>query len=70
MEPESARSIALAARALELVADARVIGLGTGRAASAFVRALGAEVQAGRAVRGVPTSEASADLARAGGHPA
>ena len=59
----------VAARALELAADARVIGLGTGRAASAFVRALGAEVRAGRAVRGVPTSEASADLARQMGIP-
>ena len=59
----------LAARALELVADAEVIGLGTGRAASAFVRALGVEARAGRVVRGVPTSEASAALARAAGIP-
>ena len=59
----------LAARALELAADARVIGLGTGRAASAFVRALGAEARAGRAVRGVPTSDASAELARQVGIP-
>jgi ribose 5-phosphate isomerase A len=59
----------VAARALELVAGASVIGLGTGRAAAAFVRALGALVRAGRAVRGVPTSEASADLAREVGIP-
>jgi ribose 5-phosphate isomerase A len=57
----------LAARALEIVADVTVIGLGTGRAASAFVRALGAQVRGGRRVRGVPTSEASAALARASG---
>ncbi len=57
----------LADRALELVAEARVIGLGTGRAASAFVRSLGAQARAGRQVRGVPTSEASAALARASG---
>ena len=57
----------LAARALELVADARVIGLGTGRAASAFVRSLGVAARAGRQVRGVPTSDASAALARASG---
>jgi hypothetical protein len=44
-----------------------VIGLGTGRAASAFVRSLGVEARAGRQVRGVPTSEASAALARASG---
>jgi ribose 5-phosphate isomerase A len=59
----------LAARALEIVVDARVIGLGTGSAASAFVRALGADVRGGRRVRGVPTSEASAALARASGIP-
>ena len=59
----------LAARALELVADAVVIGLGSGRAASAFIRALGAQARAGRAVRGVPTSEATARLAREMGIP-
>jgi ribose 5-phosphate isomerase A len=71
-EPGEAGARALervAARALELIADAAVIGLGTGRAASTFVRALGAEVRAGRAVRGVPTSDASADVARAMGIP-
>ncbi len=59
----------VAARALELASGARVIGLGTGRAATAFIRALGAEVKAGRAVRGVPTSEATARLARELGIP-
>ena len=60
----------VAARALALCAGARVIGLGSGRAATAFIRALGAEVKAGRSVRGVPTSEATARLARELGHPA
>jgi ribose 5-phosphate isomerase A len=55
---------ALAARALLLTEQAAVIGLGSGRAAFAFIRALGAQVGAGRTVRGVPTSEASARLAR------
>jgi len=59
----------VAARALALCAGARVIGLGSGRAATAFIRALGAEVKAGRAVRGVPTSEATARLARELGIP-
>ncbi len=49
--------------ALDLVAEGEVLGLGTGRAASAFVRALGARVRAGFSVRGVPTSQATADLA-------
>ena len=66
---ERGRLERLAARALDLIADATVIGLGTGRAASMFVRALGAQVRAGRVVRGVPTSEASAKLAREMGIP-
>jgi ribose 5-phosphate isomerase A len=55
--------------ALEFVADGNVIGLGTGRAASAFVRDLGERVRAGLSVRGVPTSQATADLARQSGIP-
>jgi ribose 5-phosphate isomerase A len=55
---------AVAARALEFVADGMVVGLGTGRAATAFVHALGARVQQGLRIRGVPTSEATATLAR------
>ena len=54
----------LAARALEFVTDGARIGLGTGHAATAFVHALGARVRAGLRVRGVPTSEATAQLAR------
>jgi ribose 5-phosphate isomerase A len=57
-------------RALELVPNNAVIGLGSGRAAQAFVRALGEQVRSGRlSVRGVPTSEETADLARAVGVP-
>jgi ribose 5-phosphate isomerase A len=52
-----------AERALDYVADGAVIGLGTGRAATAFVHALGERVRAGLQVRGVPTSIASARLA-------
>ena len=59
----------VAARALELAAGAAVIGLGSGRAATAFIRALGAQVKAGRVVRGVPTSAATAHLARELGIP-
>src|SRR4029077_19833197 len=45
------------------------VGLGSGRAASAFVRALGARVRQGLAVPGVPTSENTARLARDAGVP-
>jgi ribose 5-phosphate isomerase A len=68
--PDTARlsdegAAALAAEALARVASGQIVGLGTGRAATAFVRALAARVAAGLDVRGVPTSEATAALARA-----
>jgi ribose 5-phosphate isomerase A len=53
-----------ASAALEWVEPGMKLGLGTGRAASAFVEALGARVAAGLRVTGVPTSEATAQLAR------
>jgi ribose 5-phosphate isomerase A len=57
-------------RALELIADGTRIGLGSGRAARAFVTALGERVRAGRLqVQGVPTSEETATLARKEGIP-
>ena len=49
--------------ALEGVRDGMTLGLGTGRAATAFISALGERVAAGLRIRGVPTSDASADLA-------
>lgn len=63
----------VAAHALALVPDRGPdgvrVGLGSGRAAAAFVRALGARVRQGLAVRGVSTSEATAALAREVGIP-
>jgi ribose 5-phosphate isomerase A len=57
-------------RALELVAGLPLLGLGSGRASQSFVRALGERVQtAGWKVRGVPTSEETAALARSVGIP-
>jgi ribose 5-phosphate isomerase A len=55
---------ASAAAALELVEPGQTLGLGTGRAATAFVRALGERVAQGFEVRGVATSTATAALAR------
>jgi ribose 5-phosphate isomerase A len=51
----------LGAHALKFVKPGQTLGLGTGRAASAFIRALG---HSGMRVRGVPTSRASEELAR------
>jgi ribose 5-phosphate isomerase A len=56
----------LAAEAVALVREAGRdvrVGLGSGRAAEAFVRALAAEPGEGLRVRGVPTSRATAALA-------
>jgi ribose 5-phosphate isomerase A len=57
---------ALGRYALRFVKPGHTLGLGTGRAASAFIRALGAS---GIAVRGVPTSKASEELGRSVGIP-
>ncbi|MFP6656496.1 MAG: ribose-5-phosphate isomerase RpiA [Myxococcota bacterium] len=54
---------AAAAAALEWVRDGMKLGLGTGRAASAFVRALAARAADGLTITGVPTSDATAELA-------
>ncbi|MBM4069165.1 MAG: ribose-5-phosphate isomerase RpiA [Planctomycetes bacterium] len=57
-------------RAMEMIADGFRVGLGSGRAASAFVRLLGERLRAGRLrIQGVPTSEATAGLAREVGIP-
>jgi len=60
---------AIAARAVELVDDGVTVGLGSGRAARAFIEALGARVHAGLRVSGVATSEGTAGLARQLGIP-
>ena len=56
-------------RAMELVTNGSRIGLGSGRAAQAFVKALGEQVRNGLQVQGVPTSEETAELARREGVP-
>jgi ribose 5-phosphate isomerase A len=54
----------IAERAVTMIADGNVVGLGTGQAATEFIHVLGEHVRAGLRLRGVPTSQASADLAR------
>jgi len=60
---------ALASHALGFVRPGQVLGLGTGQAATAFVHALGRAVKDGLRVTAVPTSEATATLARQLGIP-
>lgn len=64
MSEETRSSTTFAESALEFISDGSVIGLGTGHAATDFIHALGRRVEKGLEVRGVPTSEASAALAR------
>jgi ribose 5-phosphate isomerase A len=56
-------------RALEFIQPGDVVGLGSGRASTEFIRLLGARVKGGFQVRGVPTSQASAKLAQELGIP-
>ena len=56
-------------RALDFVKPGQWLGLGSGKASSAFVRALGAKVRAGLKVVGLPTSVETETLARAEGIP-
>jgi ribose 5-phosphate isomerase A len=60
---------AAAAHAMTLIREGARIGLGTGRAASAFVDELGSRVRDGFPVSAVPTSQATADRARQAGIP-
>lgn len=62
MEPIS-NSVFASQRALEWIQEGDVVGLGSGRAALTFVRALGERVKSGLQVRCVPTSRSTADLA-------
>ena len=54
----------LADAALTRVADGMTLGLGSGRAAEAFIRRLGLRARRGLAVQCVPTSTGSAEVAR------
>lgn len=54
----------LVEKALSFVPEGAAVGLGTGRAATRFVRALGERARQGFEVRCLPTSESTASLAR------
>ena len=53
----------IAAAAAALARSGMVLGLGTGRAAAAFVREIGKRMRRGLRIRGVPTSSATERLA-------
>jgi ribose 5-phosphate isomerase A len=60
---------AAALKAVDFVRDGMVVGLGTGSTAKHLVIALGEKVRAGMTLRGVPTSQETAVLARQSGIP-
>jgi len=51
-------------KAIEFIKNGDVVGLGSGRASTEFIKLLGKKVQEGLKIEGVPTSEDSASLAR------
>ncbi len=60
---------AAARDSLRFVKDGDVVGLGTGSTATAMIFLLGERVKAGLKIRGIPTSERTAQLARSLGIP-
>lgn len=55
--------------ALDFVKDGMIVGLGTGSTSASFVKQLGERVRQGLRVKGVPTSEATRNLAEQVGVP-
>ena len=69
MSDQDALKRAAAAKALELVRDGMLLGLGSGTTVRYFTEGVGRLVADGMKVRGVPTSRATAELAAANGIP-
>lgn len=63
-DPDPADLDRVAIEALTRVADGMIVGLGTGRAAEAFIRKLGERTRRGLQIQGIPTSKRSEELAR------
>ena len=70
-EPADAAQLDVARRAVDLIHAGMVLGLGTGATASAAVREIGRRLAAGQLsdIAGIPTSNATSDLAREVGVP-
>ena len=67
--PATPDTTTIAQKAVDLIAPNMVVGLGTGAAATQFIHALGARVKTGLQIRGIPTSDVSAALAKQLGIP-
>ena len=66
---EHPQKLRAATAALQYVEDGMTLGLGSGSTAEIFVRQLALKVNEGMRIQGVPTSQATADLARQVGVP-
>ncbi len=66
-DPHGAQKQAAAEAAVALVEDGMAVGLGTGSTAAYAIDALARRVRAGLRIRAIPTSERTAQRARAGG---
>ena len=69
MSEQDEHKRAAAEKALELVRDGMLLGLGSGSTANYFTEGVGQLVKEGMKVRAVPTSRATAELAAASGIP-
>src|SRR6266851_4233920 len=69
MSDQDALKRAAAEKALELVRDGMLLGLGSGTTVRYFTEGVGRLVAGGMKVRGVPTSRATAELAAENGIP-
>jgi ribose 5-phosphate isomerase A len=68
-DPKRAEKVQAARESLAFVQPGMVVGLGSGSTAAEMVRLLGERVRGGLQIRGVPSSEATAALAREVGVP-
>jgi ribose 5-phosphate isomerase A len=64
MDPRDHAKELAAQKALEFIQDGMIVGLGSGSTATHFIKLLGARVQQGLRVRGIPSSKNSETLAK------
>jgi ribose 5-phosphate isomerase A len=69
MDTREAEKAAAGRKSLDFIEDGMVVGLGTGSTAKYAIEFLGERVRNGLKIRGIPTSNGSAELARSVGIP-